>query len=241
MKFRYGYNVCNTLVYSLLLIFCVYLVYVVLKKLKVKIDWKLALAIFPYVILGSSTRVLEDVNLLTGFWFISPGIWVLFFCICFSVLIICIYLQRKLGVEYYKLMVILGCILAAVPLGLLPYRNISRSLDVLIFYSIWAFVIYIIKWSLENKIVLGIHMFDASTTFIAVSFYGFFEQHVLPRFLISITGPISFVILKFVIVGMALLLIDKYSRDREFNNFLKLCIGILGGATATRDFLRLII
>lgn len=241
IELRYGYNVCNTLVYSLVLIFCVYLVYDILKKLKIKIDWKLALAIFPYVILGSSVRVLEDIGLLTGFWFMSPGIWILFFSICFIVLIICTYLQKELGTEYYKSMVIFGCILAAIPLGLLHYKNVLRSLDVLVFYSIWAIILYIMKWSLENKIVLGIHMFDASTTFVAVSFYGFFEQHVLPRFFISRISSVSFVMSKFIIVAVVLLLIDKYSKSEELNNFLKLCIGILGGATATRDFLRLMI
>jgi len=82
-------------------------------------------------------------------------------------------------------------------------------------------------------------MFDASNTFVAVNFFNYFEQHVLPGFFISNFSPFSFVVLKAVVVISVLLLLDKYSDDREFNNYLKLIIGILGAATSTRDFIRI--
>ena len=56
----------------------------------------------------------------------------------------------------------------------------------------------------------------------------------------NLTGtPFSFVILKFIALVAVLFLIDKYSDDKEFSNYIKLIIGILGAATGIRGFLRL--
>lgn len=82
-------------------------------------------------------------------------------------------------------------------------------------------------------------MFDASTTFVALNFFGYSEQHIFPNFIISLFGPASFIFLKLIGVVAALILVDKFSKDKEFNNYLKLCIGILGGATGARDLFTL--
>jgi uncharacterized membrane protein len=84
-------------------------------------------------------------------------------------------------------------------------------------------------------------MFDATTTVTAMTFFGYGEQHVLPTIFINLFsstlfGPFSFIVLKLIGVVPVLILIDKLSSDKEFNNYLKLAIGILGAATGTRDF-----
>ena len=83
-------------------------------------------------------------------------------------------------------------------------------------------------------------MFDATNTFVALYFFGYNEQHFVPNIFISLFGPWIFIPIKAIAVIAALVLIDRYSDDKEFNNYLKLVIGILGGATSVRDFLRLI-
>jgi uncharacterized membrane protein len=46
--------------------------------------------------------------------------------------------------------------------------------------------------------------------------------------------------LKAVAIIAILILIDKFSKEKEYSNYLKLVIGILGAATSLRDFTRLV-
>jgi len=137
-------------------------------------------------------------------------------------------------------MFIIGLILTSPVLGILKYNNFLGVGYVLLFFIPWIFFLKLIPLSKENKIVTGLHVFDGTVTFVSLNYFGYYEQHVLPRYLINLFGtPLSFVFLKFVVIVSVLLLIDKYSKDKDFNNFIKLIIGILGAATGTRDFLRL--
>ena len=237
---RGGYNPINTTVYSIILIAFVLLIFKLLKKLKVKFDKRLALAVSPFVLLGSSMRVLEDSGILYGRLFITPGIYFLILGVTISTLLISLFLEKKKGIPYFKPMFIVGLILASPILGILQYKNFLGVVYVILFFIPWIILLKIIPWLKENKIVTGIHLFDANTTFVSLSYFGYYEQHVVPRYLINLFGtPFSFVILKFIALVGILFIIDKYSDDKEFNNYIKLIIGILGAATGTRDLLRL--
>ena len=237
---RGGYNPINTTVYSIILIAFVVLILKLLKKLKVNIDKRLALAISPFVLLGSSMRVLEDSGILHGRLFITPGIYFLIFGVTISTLLISVFLQRKKGIPYFKPMFLVGLILSSIILGILQYRNFLGVFYVFLFYIPWIVFLKIIPWLKENKIVTGLHLFDANSTFVAMNYFGYYEQHVVPTYLINLFGtPFSFVILKFIALFLVLFIIDRYSTDKEFNNYLKLIIGILGAATGIRGFLRL--
>jgi uncharacterized membrane protein len=48
------------------------------------------------------------------------------------------------------------------------------------------------------------------------------------------------VVVKFVVVLAALKILDQYQEDREFINYLKFVIALLGFITGLRDFLRLV-
>jgi uncharacterized membrane protein len=109
-----------------------------------------------------------------------------------------------------------------------------------------VFILLRNKWSLItdkfNLSVLMAHLFDASSTFIAVSFYGYSEQHVLPNELLNLTGTALVMYpLKIAVILFALYVIDTYVEDRTIKNMLKLAIFILGLAPGLRDFLTLII
>jgi len=236
----YGYNIVNTTVYSLILVIFVYLIFKILKKLKIRIDKNLALAISPFVLFGSSMRVLEDSEILRGSIFVTPGIYFLVFGITFFTLLISVFIQRKRGIPYFKPMFIVGLILSAFSLGNLQYKNYSGFAYIIVYFAPWVVLLKLIPWLKENKIVTAVHMFDANSTFVSLQYFNYYEQHVLPRYFINLSGtPFSFVIIKFLAVVSILFLIDRYSHDKEFNNYIKLIIGILGAATGTRDFLRL--
>jgi len=235
-----GYTPESTTAFAITLIIFVYLIYKVLNKLKVKIDKRLGLAISPFIILGSSIRVLKDAGILTACVFQTPGIYFLTFGITFLILIISIILQRKKGIPYFKTMFLIGLILVSPVLGILKYRNFIGVAYILIWFIPWIVILKAIPWLSENKVITGVHMFDATTTFVSLNYFGYYEQHVLPRYIIELFGtPFSFIILKFIVIVSILLLIDNFSDDREFNNYIKLIIGILGASTGTRDFIRL--
>jgi len=245
-----GYDIPKTLTYGLILIVAVYLIFKILKKLNVKIDRRLVLAISPYIIFGSSLRVLEDLGLISGFIFVTPGIYFLGFFILFFVLAVSLFLEKKRKIPYFKTLFTVGLLLAAFVLTQFKPVNSKGLLLVIIYFIPWFLIFgyFLKRWSLSNRMVSSVQMFDATVTFVSLSFFGqkvlgllgFIEQHVVPTFIINLFGPISFLIVKVIAVISVLILIDKFSDDKEFNTYLKLVIGILGAATGTRDFIALL-
>ena len=106
------------------------------------------------------------------------------------------------------------------------------------------FVLLGFKWSLlKDKFNLGVllaHLLDASSTFIAVDYYGYGEQHVLPNALTQmVDSAIVMFPLKIAVILPALYIIDTYVEDKTIRNMLKLAIFILGLAPGIRNFLSL--
>ena len=231
------YTVPKTLAYAFVLILGVLGIYEILKRLKVKVDRRLAIAVAPYVIFGGAARVLQDARLLSSYWLVTPGIYVFVFAITIIVLGVSLLLEKKFKIPYAKPMFLVGVVLATVPFMFLKFVNPIGAAYALLLFLPWL-AIYFVKWNLANKIVVLTQMFDATVTFVATSAYGLVELHVLSNFLISI-APISFVFVKLVAIVAFLLLIDRYAKDKHFAAYLKLIVAILGMATGTRDFVEL--
>jgi uncharacterized membrane protein len=73
-----GYTIVSELTYGIILIGALYALYQLLKKLEITVDWYFCLALFPYILFGPVTRVLEDADyfFVPGvYWFISPFIY----------------------------------------------------------------------------------------------------------------------------------------------------------------------
>ncbi|HLC39863.1 MAG TPA: DUF63 family protein [archaeon] len=242
-----GYNLINTTIYATILVIAAYLIYNALNKLHVKIDRRLGMSIAPFIIFGSASRVLVDANIFFSFLFITPLIYFVIFSATFITLIAALFIERKRKIPYYKTMTTTGIVFAAIPFALLAAHannfsfNANALFLILAFFAPWPILFHFIRWKESNKVVASVQMFDATNTFVSLNFFGYLEQHFLPKLFIGQFGPASFIIVKAVAVIAALVLIDKYSDDRNFNNYLKLVIGILGSATSTRDFLRLVI
>ncbi len=237
-----GYTIPKTLTYAVVLVLVVYAVYEILKKLKIKIDKKLAVGVAPFVVFGGAVRVLEDSGLLSSYWLVTPGVYALVFFIVFPLLLVSVWFERRKKIPYHKVLLAIGSGLALFTLSKINFVNPYGLSLVLIFFLPWVvfFFWFVKKWSAENKLVTLTQMFDATSTFVAVNYFSYAEQHVIPTALINLFGPFSFIVVKVVVVVGILVLIDKYSDDKNFSNWIKLCIAILGGATGTRDFVRLV-
>lgn len=94
-----GYTMVSEITYGILIIISLYAIYKLLKKLKITVDWRFALALMPYIIFGPVTRTLEDTryfNEPTIYWFISPLIYLQIAIYAILFLLLGYYLQQKL-------------------------------------------------------------------------------------------------------------------------------------------------
>jgi uncharacterized membrane protein len=243
------YTTVGTLTYGLILILAVVGTYKLLKKLKIKIDKRFFIGLLPFIIYGGWTRALRDYNL--GIYgesklFCSPPIYFFIYAITLASLLLGLFLERKnKKISYEKTMMAIGCLFLIYDLSLTTIKNFYGFSIILLLIGSWSLVFYIIHklrpklLSKENAGIIASHLFDASSTFTALTFFGFYEQHVLPNFfIISLgLGPWTMFPLKIIVVWTVLYYIDKSKEDLFFKRFLKIIILILGLALGIRDFL----
>src|SRR6266699_3878735 len=84
----FGYDLPKTLSYGFVLVVAVYLIFLLLKKFKIDVDRRLYLSVSPYIVLGGILRVMQDAGLVNSWWFVTPGIYVFIFSICFSSIVL---------------------------------------------------------------------------------------------------------------------------------------------------------
>lgn len=192
--------------------------------------------------------------------FPTPGSYILTFLFAFLSLCIGMLLQKKLKVPYWKTMLSIGTFFTIINFAILLFIGMSAiPLGLVLgFTLLWSGLIFlaykssdIIKWkdysshikeilTRNNQVILLGHIIDASATFTSLVFFGYVEQHVLPRLLFPYFGIVSMFALKIVVVIPVLYIIDRYGgEDRNFVNFLKIVVFILGFAPGLRDLLRL--
>lgn len=239
-----GYNIVNTLIYGGLLSIAVWAIFEKVLKGRVKIDEKLGFAILPFVLLGCSARVLEDSGILQGeFLWSSPMIWVWICGFALMSLLASLLIERNKNIPYWKTMAAFGGAACVPILMQTEFVNIEAGLSIIGIASGIAFVLFLLyKKGIMGKgyaTVTSAHALDASATFVSIQHFGYFEQHVLPRFLIESFGAWVMFPLKLIAIPLILLAIDRWSDDKELRNWLFICVMILGLAPGIRDTLRL--
>ncbi len=260
-----GYNLVNTLTYGVILLAATfYIIYPALKKRGFVFDWNFLKILLPYILFGTSLRVLEDQHILlrsaspfeAGFYIFTPGIWVL----TFVFVMIGLFLGKKFGkqnhVREQKITFIFGLVLA-LPIFALNVINATElagagaivGLTALVCVMVFAlgkkFSWKFLEHPLARAAFLG-QVLDTSATFIALQFFGCGEQHVLPRMLFGAFGNISFFFVKIPLVLVVLYWLDKeYSHGKDADThllgFILLFVTILGLATGTRDLITVMV
>lgn len=236
-----GYNIINTLAYSILfLIFLMFLRYI-LKALKLRVDREFILSVTPFVILGCFIRVIEDSGLIKSYFLKTPIIWILFFSFIVILLTISRLIQKRVGIPYYKIMFISGVILMGASMGMLKYTNLVAILHVTAWFLPFLIIIYLINWSTENKVVSSVQVFDSVVTFVSIRYFGYSEQHIVPNLIANLTGTwFTFIMVKLAVVVTVLLIVDKEAKDKDLRNLIKFAIAILGLGPGLRDLIRLL-
>lgn len=241
-----GYNLVNTLAYASILIFAIFFVYKILEKLKIEVNGKFGLALLPWIALGSFLRVLEDYYNIS-YLLVSPFIYIMIFLVTFSFLLLSLLLEKKTEITYLNFFFSFGFIFAGISftqIKIINFIAISQILSLDLLFLIFIFALgdkARITKTLFNKFTIFSQLYDSSSTFVAVQFYGFKEQHVLPNFIISLMGGnwIFFIFIKFLAVLIFVYFVDSNVKDKNLNNWLKLVVVILGVAQGTRDMLSL--
>ena len=243
-----GYTIFNTVVYSLILV--LFIIAIIRMFKKIEIDPKsIIFSLIPFIIWGSSTRALVDNGIYPKTVFlITPGLYILVGLTTIASLLFCIYLYNRKNVDYRYSLFLIGVILTIPNLILIPHLNIQAMFYVIAAWLIFTciFIAVGFAWDLfKDKINLAIisaHMFDASSTFIAVDFFNYSEQHVLSNAIYSLTDTaLSMYILKIIVIVAVIYIIDQYIEDETAKGLLKLAVFVLGLAPGMRNFLTLAI
>ncbi|MCD6215527.1 MAG: DUF63 family protein [Candidatus Aenigmarchaeota archaeon] len=238
-----GYNVYNTLVYSIVFILFVLLFLNLFKKWKIKINKNFLLAVSPYILMGGLFRVLQDSGIVKSFLFVTPFSYFLTTAVCLLALIISRKINRK---KYLLLWSIFAIVLDIILLSFIRITNFYAAVLIISLFFSWVLFVAgirkIINWPFLtdlNSSLLLVHIFDATTTFVSVKFFNYVEEHVLATIFINWFGPAGIYIVKIPAVLLVLYVVEKED-DKQLKNMLKLCILILGLAPGLRNLLRLV-
>ncbi len=260
-----GYNAVNTMVYGLILIgVAFYVIFPALHKRGIVFDLSFVKTIFPYIIFGSSLRVLEDQHILmrsgnpleAGFYILTPGIWILTFALLILGMLVGKALAPSLKKKWETITMVFGLVFALplVAFNLINGKEWAGSIGIIALTLVICWIIFAIaknrKWSFLDsslaKLAFAGQMLDASATFIALQFFGCGEQHVIPRLLFGAFGPVSFFFVKIPLMLLVLhFLTQEFKqadhKDAALLNFILVFLIILGFATGLRDLFTVLV
>ena len=256
-----SYNIVDTVSYALILGISTFAVLKLLRRLKVDVDRALIRATVPYILAGSTLRVIEDTEALLPPWkyiLITPPIYILIFIITVLLLVLSIQIGSILKRDWHQIFASIGIIWFVINLTLLlrvkmPER-VGIPLLIMALGTTTTLSVYLAARKINfecltdrlNIGILGAHLIDASSTFVGVDLLGYYEKHVVPTLLIDLTGTAAVMYpLKLAIFIPAIYLLDKEvggkddQRTQNLINLIKLVILVLGLSPAVRNTLRM--
>ena len=247
-----SYNPVDTATWAIVLGLCILGLVRLFGKLDIKMDERLVAYTLPYVLAGASSRVIEDAELVSAPWrylLITPLIFFLVFLVTASSLLLC---RKILGEDFLQGYASIGLVwmfLNLLALSTSGFANPWVIAAVFILGSTLTAGILLLRRALpalqflddrSNLMIVYAHMLDASSTYIGVDWFGYYEKHVVPTLLIDLTGSAAVMFpLKLLILLPVLSMIDNSVEDRSLRNLIKLTLITLGLAPAVRNTLRL--
>lgn len=264
-----GYNIFNTLTWAIILGIAVYFLIYFLQKMNIKIDAKSLAATLPFVIAGASLRVVADTGAISppySYILITPNIYFFVFLVTAVCLIATLLLQKFKAVKSFHLpYAAFGCFFILIvywvlfSVGTVAHWWVPFAVAIV---GIGAAAVVgpvakkagsAIFSDKMNLMILAAHLMDATSTVIGIEVFGYVEKHVVPAFLIELTGTALVMYpLKLIIFFLVVWLLDKVlekaiesenDKDKEqmgqIKNAIKFVIIILGLAPGIRNSIRL--
>ena len=254
-----GYTVFNTVVYTLILVLFILAIIKLFKKIEID-PLSLIYSVIPFIVFGCLIRALVDNGIFPKTVFlITPGIYILIGISTIASFLFSIELYKRKNIDYRYTLFVIGLVLLMPIIFFIPHLNAKPMIYVLSTFIIASLTVYVLLIVGEklfknyssivklfsdkiNRIILMVHMFDASTTIVAVEQFNYYEQHVLPNVLNQLFDTYFTVFpMKIIVILSVLYIIDQYFDDLTIKNLLKLTVFVLGLAPGTRNFLTLAI
>ncbi len=97
-----------------------------------------------------------------------------------------------------------------------------------------------------NLSILMVQLMDASSTYIGIDTLGYYEKHVVPSYLIDLTGTalVMYPLKLIIFIGVLYVLDTQFEDDERSLNLkvlIKMVILILGLSPATRNTIRMML
>ncbi len=251
-----GYNPVNTLTYAaIMFIIAVYGVYPFLKKIGAEFNFRFVASLLPFILFGSSFRVLNDMGFFQktcnpldpNFFTFTPGIWLLTAALTIGALLIAKRLA-KTQESFYAIFAGLG-LLASLPIVAFEVISFKAWIGFGAVIAATGIITLAAKLAVEtwkkgfsddrlNVLVVAGQALDGSATYVATQVLNCGEQHPLSSLLLGV-NPLLFIIAKVTLAILIIHYIDKDVEDKNFAGFAKTAIAILGFAPGLRDLLTL--
>ncbi|HDH41787.1 MAG TPA: DUF63 family protein [Candidatus Altiarchaeales archaeon] len=223
---------------------------------RIELDRDFIRAISPYIPIGVFIRLLVDVGFFDAnrLWNVTPGVYVLTIMLSLISVALGMYVSHYFRIPYWYVSLGIGIlILLPITHELLSHLvHLERVLYPLALASVILFLVYLLSRYFkvkifqrrDNLIIIFSHLLDGCATFIAYNCYGFYEEHLLPIFLISLAGnnAIIMVPVKLALILLVIYLIERWyleekKKDELLYRAIKFTIFILGMGPGLRDML----
>jgi len=248
---RSGYNVINTAVYAAIALLAAYIIFKALKRLGIKTDKRFAYSIVPFVLFGSTLRVVVDANILPYNYFTTtPGIYIVVGLITLATIFLLYSAKRLELLSYVGIALFLPSFILLLPL----FKHLEFFTFILILASLGTALGNVIFNSLKlectflNRLVVFSHALDGAATYVSIDVFSkmrpisYFEQHVVTNALAQAFGGFwIFYLVKVAFAIAAVYLLEKSSDVKEDERYyVMLLLVIFGLAPGVRDSLRLL-
>ncbi len=252
-----GYNLVNTSFYVVLALVLFFFVIVPLVK---KWYGKLDRPFFGYmtiiIFIGAMLRVAEESYstlqwfhrsanpLQFGFYFITPGVYLLLVTFALFLLGLTFFLKKKYNInQKYLLFSITIPIALTIFILFLIKMNFILSFfliifSILIITTIIYFICEITKFKLNpfETIAICAQLTDGIATYSALTFFPYFrEQHVFSNYFIINIGTWIFPLIKLILVFIIIIILRSSNLDENKKNYILLFVTLFGFATGIRD------
>ncbi|MCX8205934.1 MAG: DUF63 family protein [Candidatus Micrarchaeota archaeon] len=265
-----GYNPVNTLTYAIIAVICAFLIYKWLKREGIAVDRQFMLRILPFILLGSTLRVITDsihsgamqaydglmkpvygIVLAShiydyGFLTVTPGIYVVVGLFTIAL----IWISHRLRKPDLALAV--AWVLFAVHfLMLVPlFANFAYAALILAIAGAIAGAYYTLKRNSNvplHYLVVFSQALDGAATFVTLDIFNravgnmYVEQHVFANSLYALVGG---TMLPFLVIKallpIAIIHFLEKENDSDERGYIALLVIIFGLAPGVRDLLRLL-
>lgn len=260
---RTGYNMVNTLTYAVIALAALFIILKLFKKYNIIIDKKFIFSVIPFVLLGSTVRVVTDAidsgNFTPataihqwvldshifdyGFLTVSPGIYLVIAFLLFATMFLCHKLKRPELVGWVGVALWIPFFLLLLPL----FKFWLYAIPIIVLAVIPGLIALRLFKDDVYALMVGSQALDGAATFFILDFsksllgISYFEQHVVSNGICGLFNTCGTFYLAKVGISLAAAYVLKTDKDSSETDkyFIALVILIMGLAPGLRDILRM--